>query len=287
MTPPMLFRQPHLALLTALVLMVGESLLAGEIPFRVGERLRYRLSWGFVTAGYATLEVKPGEVINGEPARVFGMTAQTTAFVDRIYKVRDQFDSWVDADMKHSLKYQQQQHEGKHVGDRSVEFDWQGSTAQLTRDGKKRDPIKVPPGTFDPLSAMYALRLRTFKLNDVVEIPVSDGKKCAIGRGTVVREERIKTPAGEFDTVVIEPEMKDVSGVFKKSPGAKIHVWFTKTAPFVPVKVASKVLIGSFVGELISIEAGPPELTPAGTVTPAPPPDAATPKPAPPEPRTP
>lgn len=264
---------------------VGLSLLlpvlqavAGEPP-GVGEKLEYQISWGLITAGYATLEVKPDERVGDQPARVFGMTASSTAFLDKLFKVRDTFTSYVAPDLSHSLKYEQQQQEGHYHRNLSVTFDAAAKTAQATINDKKRTPCEIQPGTFDPLSAMYALRGRTFKLGEVIELPISDGKKCVLGRGTVVREEAIKTAAGKFETFVLEPDFKDVSGVFKKSPGAKIHVWFTKDARHLPVKVASKVFIGSFTAELIKITepppaaAAPPQLPPPApqAVTPGPP----------------
>jgi len=70
----------------------------------------------------------------------------------------------------------------------------------------------------------------------------------------VVRRERLKLSSGTYDTYLLEPELKDIGGVFKKSKDAKLQVWITADERKIPVKVKSKVAFGSFVGELVSAE---------------------------------
>jgi hypothetical protein len=91
-----------------------------------------------------------------------------------------------------------------------------------------------------------------------IERPVSDGKKMVIGRARVIGKEKIEVPAGTFDTLVIEPDLRDVGGVFEKSPDAQIRLWLTDDAHRIPVRVESKVVVGYFVGELTSIQGYPP-----------------------------
>jgi hypothetical protein len=55
----------------------------------------------------------------------------------------------------------------------------------------------------------------------------------------------------------MEPELKEIGGLFKKSKNAKIQLWVTADERRLPVKIASKVSVGSFIGELMTIENGP------------------------------
>jgi hypothetical protein len=59
-------------------------------------------------------------------------------------------------------------------------------------------------------------------------------------------------PCGIFDTYLVEPDLKDIGGVFRKSKNAKLEVWVTSDNRHIPVKIKSKVIVGSFVAELIS-----------------------------------
>ncbi len=47
-------------------------------------------------------------------------------------------------------------------------------------------------------------------------------------------------------------ELKHIGGVFEKSKNAEIKVWVTADTRRIPVKIKSKVVVGSFIGELIS-----------------------------------
>lgn len=58
--------------------------------------------------------------------------------------------------------------------------------------------------------------------------------------------------SGTYDTYLIEPEIKQLDGVFEKSKNAKIQVWVTADNRRMPVKIKSEVVVGSFVGELVS-----------------------------------
>jgi hypothetical protein len=227
-----------------------------QIPFAPGERLVFELRWAVVPAGKAVLQVMPMKTIDGSRAYHFRMTAETNAFVDMFYKIRDRIDSYVAADMSHAIHYRKKQLEGGSQRDINVQFDWDNSTAQYSDGTKTRNAIEIVPGTFDPLSVFYYSRLATYETDGTIECPVSDGKKLVSGSAKIVRRETVKVPGGTFETYLIEPELKDVGGVFRKSKNAKIQLWVTADERRLPVKIASKVSVGSFVGELITIEMG-------------------------------
>lgn len=225
----------------------------GEMPFRPGERLRFALRWTMVPAGEAVMEVLPMETLDGRRVYHFRLTAESNAFVDLFYKVRDRIDAYVDGDMTHTLRYLHKQREGGNRKDVRVRFDWRTATAQYTDGQKTRRPIALEAGTFDPLSAFYYTRMLGFE-SGVVQCPVTDGKKCVQGQARIVRRETIKIGKKTYDTILIEPDLKHVGGVFEKSKDAKIQVWVTADARRIPVKLASKVAVGHFVGELVAIE---------------------------------
>lgn len=224
--------------------------LASDKPFEPGEKLKFVLSWEFVPAGEAVLSVEPIAEINGEQAFHFILKVKTNSFLDLFYKVRDQIDSYVDEGMTHSILYKKKQRESKAKRNVTVAFDWENNQAQYEKGGKKRDPIDLEAGAFDPLGIFYYVRSSNLEPGVTLERPVSDGKRCVIGMGHVVKRETIKVPAGTFDTFLIEPDLKDVKGVFEKSEDSNILIWVTADSRHIPVKIESKVVIGSFMGEL-------------------------------------
>ena len=243
-------------IVTTIIFFFGftESIKAVEkdFPFYPGEKLTFQLKWTFIPAGEAVLEVLPIETINGVKSYHFLLTARSNSFIDRFYKVRDRIDAYANIEMSHSILYNKKQHEGKTRRDVVVNFNWKKNKVQYTNMQKKRAPIDILSGSFDPLSAFYYTRLFDLKENLIIERPVTDGKKCVIGKAIVIKRETIKLASGTYDTYLIEPELKHVGGVFKKSKNAKIQLWVTADNRHIPVKIKSKVIVGSFVGELVS-----------------------------------
>lgn len=227
---------------------------SADLPFSPGEKLTFNLKWCFIPAGEAVLEVMPLKNISGVKAYHFALTVKTNSFFDTIYKVRDKIDSYADIDMTRSILYKKSQAGKKHQRDVVVNFNWDKNEAQYSNFGRKRKPVSLMPGSFDPLSIFYYSRMCDFNDQIVLQRPVTDGKKCVIGTGEVIKRETIKLKTGKYDTYLLQPELKDLSGVFRKSENATIKIWLTADKRKIPVRIKSKIVIGSFVGELV-----PPE----------------------------
>jgi Protein of unknown function (DUF3108) len=225
---------------------------------RSGERLAFVLKWTIIPAGEAVLEVLPQEHMAGIDAYHFVLTARSNAFIDAFYMIRDRVDAWSDAAMTQSLLYRKKQHEGSTRRDITVSFDWEAMTAQYINKGEAREPIPISPGTFDPLSIFYWSRSVDLVVGGRIQRAVTDGKKHVMGVADVVRRETIRVPAGTFDTFLIEPDLSHVGGVFEKSPDAKIQLWVSADSRRLPVRLKSKVIVGSFSGELVSMTATDP-----------------------------
>lgn len=230
---------------------------ADTLPFIPGERLTYALRWGVVPAGTVVLEVLPLETVSGVDAHHFAVTATSNRFVDTFYPVRDRVDAYADLNMTRSLFYKKKQLEGRHRRDEVVTFDWAASTVTYENFGKKRKPVPIAGWTFDPLSVFYAFRGQQLQRGSSLHTAVTDGKKCVIGTAVIVDRQIVQVPCGAFDTFLVEPDLKNVGGVFKKSDNASLRIWVTADHRRIPVKVASRVMVGDFVAELVSMEGCP------------------------------
>lgn len=224
-----------------------------RVPFSPGEKLTFQVRWAFIPAGEAVLQVFPIETMNGRKVYHFALSARSYPVIDLIYKVRDRIDAYTDEKLTHSILYKETK-EGKRKRKVVVSFNWEKGEAQRSNFGEKRAPIPVKPGTFDPLSVYYALRLHDLKENMEIEKPLTDGKKWILGRARVVKREKVTVLSGTYDTYLVEPTLEHIGGVFKKSKDAKLQIWVTADARRIPVKIKSKVAVGSFVGELLSVE---------------------------------
>jgi hypothetical protein len=234
------------------------------MAFAPGEKLTFKLKWGIIPAGSATLEVQPMMVFNGVPTYHFVMKARTTPFIDAIYRYRNHINAYADQQLTHSLYYHKRTELGAKIREDKVHFDWETSEARFTRTGKypgekpeiqteqRRIPLML--GAFDPLSIFYYTRQLDVGPGAPVERPVSDGRKCVLATAMILKRETIRVNGKDYDTYLVEPDLKHVGGVFEKSKDAKIQLWVTADKRRLPVKIKSRVYVGYFTAELVSAE---------------------------------
>lgn len=227
-----------------------------RIPFAPGEKLFFEVRWAFVPAAEGVLEILPMATIDGVTCYHFIMTSRTYEFVDLFYKVRDRIEAFTDEGMTRSVLYRKTQ-DGKRKRRVSVEFDWDKRQARHSDYDKKRKPVSILPGSFDPLSVFYAFRLFQLKEGEELKAPVTDGKKCIVGKARVIKRESIKVKGKVYDTFLVEPDLEQLGGVFEKSKNAKLQIWVTADGSSIPVRVKSEVVVGSFVAELVSLTLPP------------------------------
>ena len=221
------------------------------VPFQPGQKFIYRASWGVVTAGDAVIEVLPYKTYKGFRTYHFMMETRTNAALDLIYKIRERQDSYPDVQMSRTLYYSKKA-TGEHPRDVVVTFDWEKMTATYTSFGQAEKPVSIRTGTFDPLSLFFVVRLHTLKEGNVLEIPVTDGKKMIATKARVDRREKLVIDGKTYDTYLIIPEMERLDKVFGKEREPDMKLWYTADEKKLPVKIQTKMGVGSFVFELIS-----------------------------------
>lgn len=258
---------PMLRWLIGVALLLGMTAVSAE-PWKtpppdlstlVGERLEFRLKWQGISAADAILEV-----VEGRDGRIlFKATAKTVGIANFLYPVESRIVSTVRLDGFQAERYVKDGHEGREPSEvEEIVFDLKGGIAVRSDDGVPREPVEVPTDVRDPFSAFYAFRVTETDSEGVVELTISDGKRTKAGKVRVMAKERVKTPAGTFDTIKIAPEIEGLGGVFKKSPGATLFIWLTDDEWRRPVMMRSKVSVGSFTARLTSVThpaAGLPE----------------------------
>lgn len=225
-----------------------------ELPFKPGEKIYYTIRWGIFDVGYAVLQFSGPISRDGEEVWMIEMTAETNSFADKIFKVRDYNAVWVNKDFTRPVYYVKTQNEGSTHHDVVVTFDWEKNKAQYSDKGVSHDPIDIEPNSWDPLAITYAVRALDLDGVNHVCLPSTDGKKNARTEIDITGPDRIKIPAGRFDALVLRPDTKDLGGVFKKSRNAGITIWFTNDARHLPLRMSSRVIVGSFVAEMDHIE---------------------------------
>lgn len=217
--------------------------------FSVGEKLYFDVKYGFVLAGKAIMHVARERKMAGRQVYHIIFEVNSTKDFDKVYKVRDRYETYIDKEGLFPWRFQQHIREGKYSRDFSAVFDHRKLKA-ITPKGE----YEIPKYVNDILSAFYyartvnydtmkkgsILRLENFYKDKVYPLDVMyKGKDIAT------------TKAGKFNCIVVEPII--VEGGLFKSEG-NIQIWLTDDDLKIPVKVQTKIIIGSIDAELTGYE---------------------------------
>jgi hypothetical protein len=211
------------------------------------EKLTYNIYWAGIRAGSALFEVKD------EPEGLkITSRVRSSKFISIFYKVDDFAQSTLYPDGNPST-YVLKTREGRHRKDRVTLFrPEQDKGPQKVIYNNRLDDSTVEfdleKQAFDPLSGFYEIRKRSFDIGRSEYLNIFDSKKLWEVEVKVLRKEKIRVPAGEFDTVVIKPLLKS-EGIFSRK--GEIHIWLTDDDKRIPVMVKSKIKIGSFKAKLV------------------------------------
>ncbi len=234
------------AILASLLLSFTASAQTTREIFDAGETLDYNLHWVRVSGGAARMTAAPIE--NGR-YRITSVGKSGT-FFSRFFKVRDEIESIVDREAFSTLQYHKVLDEkGKRKDELTVVDETRGIATRKTKT------IKVPRPVFDPLSLIYYLRTLDLSAGRTHEFTVlADGRMYTV-HASVVQGETVTTPAGTFQTVLVEPRMESQEGVFRDEQ-KRLLIWYSDDPRHVPVRIRSDLKIGAITATLKAIQAG-------------------------------
>ena len=217
-----------------------------------GEQLTFKVWYNagriWIGAGEATFTVN-SEALNGRRALHITADGKTLKSYDWVYRVRDRYESWIDAATMMPMKFVRNVNEGGFKIYNNVVFN-QAIGQAVSTSGM----YPVPKCVQDVLSAIYFARnLDYSKMKEGSKIPFSmflDDKVYNLYI-RYLGKEKIETRYGTFNTIKIAPLL--ISGnTF--SGGEKMVVWVSDDANHLPVRVDSPIQIGSIKVDLIGFD---------------------------------
>jgi len=238
-----------------ILLMLLTTLAFGQNSFNYGEKATYNAYWNGIKVGTVVLEVLPKKANSDD--YTFRMKMATNSFAEKFYNSQQTITSIMDKNISHSKSYHEKGKEKKKEKERKIDFDWKNKKTKYYRNGKFSKELTLKEGTLDPLSIFYFFRNQDIKVGKVVECNVTDGKKLINGSVRVKKEETIKVgKLGKMKTYLLEPTLNGLGGVFSGSDDAKMEIWLSQGESKLPVRIKSKVKVGSFTAELVSVTGG-------------------------------
>lgn len=213
--------------------------------FVVGERLVFTVNYGIVTAGEAVMEIPAIDSIAGRRCYRIEFRVNSLPSFSWIYKVEDRYLTFIDIETIAPWRFEQHIREGNYRRDFTADFD---QVKRVARTSEGNYPI--PPYVHDILSAFYFARTINFAAMKTGEQVVLHNfykdTTHELGVKLLGRQE-LEVEAGTFHTLVVEPMVKE-GGLFKSE--GRIVIWLTDDERKIPIRVNTKVAVGSIDTEL-------------------------------------
>jgi len=218
--------------------------------FHNGETLVYGGEWRLIHAGNATIQISA----NGNEEHVHGV-ADSAGAVTLLYRIHDRFDAYFDSRTFCSSKIVKHTEEGLRRRDTQIVFDYGARQAMLDETNlrnneKKHVPNELPGCATDVVSAIFYAASLPLQPGASYMFPLNDGGKTVTVTLAVQEREEVKTPAGTFRTVRVEPSAPE--GVLKNK--GHIWVWYTDDDQHIPVQARAKMLWGTLTLRLTRID---------------------------------
>jgi hypothetical protein len=232
-------------------LLVIIALLLGYLPaaaVTVPERLEFDISWTGIKAGTAVQEI----IRDGANLKIIS-TARSTEWLSKIFTVEDRIETLLTPSTVTQLglprTYRMKVQEGRHRRDKEITFNHVAGKAvyQDHLSGETKE-LAITPTTVDIYTSFYMVRGMKLEPGKSVYVDILDSKKQWRVEVQVLRRETVKTKLGEFRTILIKPLLKS-EGIFDQK--GELLVWLTDDSRHVPIKMKSKVIVGSVTATLV------------------------------------
>ena len=209
--------------------------------FQSGEVLRYRISYGFMDAGEAILEVTNTDKKGGsrELLHVKG-TGRTLGGFNSFFKVTDTYESFIDKKGIFPWYFVRRVDEGGYKINQDYTF-IQDKEKVSTGDKKE---FKTSLGIQDMISSFYYARTLNFKKmkkNDTFEFNCFMDEEVFLLKVKFVGDEVIHIRKGKFNCHKFVPVIQ-TGRLFKNE--SDVNFWITNDENRIPILVKAKIPVG-------------------------------------------
>jgi hypothetical protein len=216
-----------------------------QSAFTVGEHLVFDVGFSFITAGEAAFQVFRADSVHGRECYRIVFTVSSLPSFAWIYKVEDRYETILDAKGIFPWKFVQHVREGGYSRDFTADFDQMNGIATA-----ENETYRIPPYVHDVVSAFYYVRTMDFSNSRVGQKYILHNFFKDSTYQLAVKflgRQQISVDAGLFNTVIVEPLIQE-GGLFKSK--GRVLIWLTDDERKIPVKVSTKIVVGSIDAEL-------------------------------------
>jgi len=228
------------------------GIIGARHDFRVGEKLTYEIKWMGVPVGLAYFNIKEIVEVNGRECYHIIVVVKSNTFLSKIYRVEDEFHSYIDKEKLYSLRFIKKQSEGNYRSHEVVDYDQEAHKAvyRSLRNGSVKE-FTIPENTQDDLSAIYCFRIQDIDLSKKISLPVNaDEKNWNLEIRILERGSMNLSRIGSVDAIEVEPVVISTEG--KKLQKGRLWIWFAADENRIPLAAKAKAAIVGTVSAVLT-----------------------------------
>lgn len=224
---------------------------AKEDAYDTGEWFKFRIHYGIVNAGYATLEVQDAVVENKKVYKVVGK-GYTTGMSRFLFKVDDLYESYIDKNTGNPYLFTRKIDEGGYTKNQQGFFN-QSLNRIVVKDYKNKSEktFVIPHNTQDILSSFYYLRnhpsIDKLKVGESIAIDMFFDDETTKFKLKYIGREDISTKFGIVPSMIFRPLVQS-GRVFKEEES--LTVWISDDNNRLPVRIKANLAVGSIKADL-------------------------------------
>lgn len=222
-----------------------------EDAYGVGEFFKFRIHYGIINAGYATLEVKDATINNKKVFHAVGK-GYTTGMSKLFFKVEDLYESYFDKENGNPYRYVRKIDEGGYTKNQEGFFN-PSENRVLVKDYKRKTEktIVLTDNVQDIVSSFYYLRnhpnIDKLKSGESITIDMFFDEEITKFKLKYIGLQDITTKFGTVSTMVFKP-LVQTGRVFKEKES--LTIWITDDDNKVPVRIKADLAVGSLKADL-------------------------------------
>jgi len=217
--------------------------------FKLGEKLKFRVSYGAIDAGEVVLEVRETKIKGNDGRNLLHAVGigRTLGAFNAFYRVYDVYETYIDQESIMPWYFKRRVDEGGYKVTQDYEF---LHHRKLVDNGKGKKYV-VPMGIQDMVSSFYYARTLNFssmKVGDISEFKCFMDDEIFPLQIRYVGKETIKLRSGKIECLKFQPVVQ--TGRYFSSD-EDVVFWITNDQNRIPVMVKAKIPVGSIKMHLV------------------------------------
>lgn len=196
----------------------------------MGEKLNYRISWGFIPVGAAEVTTSWDTDDDGRRVIAIRSRARSNKVIRKIYPVDSKLETLIDPETLLPIRFTKNQKEGRRRSHEITEIDYNAGSAtirDLIKD--KQQIVEIDPSIRDLLSFMFFVRGEKFKPGSSMDYRVLTDDKVYDLKINTKKREQVQTADGKkHNAYLLVPEAA-FEGLFVRK--GRMDLWVSKENP--------------------------------------------------------